>query len=127
MLEVMLEPARSSPSRARSLLRECLPAGFDRLDDVLLCATELVTNAVLHAGTPCRLSVERRGAWVLLRVCDFNPASQPVVRDFDRTAITGRGLQLVDKLTDRWGIDTDDQRKCIWFEVDARRESAGDQ
>ena len=33
-------------------------------------------------------------------------------------SVSGRGLQLVDELASRWGVDLDTDRKTVWFELD---------
>jgi hypothetical protein len=42
----------------------------------------------------------------------------PVVKSYDRTAVTGRGLQLVAELADRWGVEFTDNGKVVWFELE---------
>jgi hypothetical protein len=41
----------------------------------------------------------------------------PTLRRYERSAATGRGLQLVERLASRWGVDVDDGSKTVWFEL----------
>lgn len=86
--------------------------------DCELLASELVTNAVLHARSPSRLRVERRGAVIWVAVHDASPLP-PRLRDYGHDAVTGRGLLLVDRLSRRWGVEHDAQGKHVWFEIAA--------
>ena len=67
------------------------------------CSTELVTNAVLHAGTELEVLVSVRPGRLRLAVADRGSDAPSVTR---ATADDehGRGLALVDALTLRWGI-----------------------
>jgi serine phosphatase RsbU (regulator of sigma subunit)/anti-sigma regulatory factor (Ser/Thr protein kinase) len=102
------------------------PAGFaDRVvDDGLLLASELVTNAVVHAGTTvdvlCRLDLGRQPAGLVIEVSDQHPSR--VLRGDDRQSCDsregGRGLQLVAALSDSWGITYRRDRKTVWCRLD---------
>ncbi|NBE55623.1 SpoIIE family protein phosphatase [Streptomyces sp. YC537] len=99
----------------------------DRLaDDAVVLVSELVTNAVVHAGTDvellCRLeyaeeSAEGEGTSLLLEVTDHHPA-RPVQGDSAAppasTAEYGRGLQLVAGLSESWGITYRTGSKTVW-------------
>jgi anti-sigma regulatory factor (Ser/Thr protein kinase) len=89
------------------------------LPDAELLVSELVTNAILHARSLARVTVERAGSVVRVSVCDGSSAT-PRVRDYGPTAVTGRGMFLVDRIARRWGVDVDGAGKCVWFEVDSR-------
>ncbi len=93
--------------------------GVDGLGEVLLCVSELVTNAVLHAATPCELTLHWEPGCLRIEVRDFAPAKLPVQRAFDRTATSGRGLQMVDRMTAKWGLETDAASKTVWCELRA--------
>jgi anti-sigma regulatory factor (Ser/Thr protein kinase) len=115
-----LPPERTSPSRARRWIQ---PIVIDRVRDMealLLCVSELVANAVLHAGTRCVLSVDWADDLLRIAVRDFAPERLPVKRHFDRAAMTGRGLHILDSCTVRWGIDRDAKAKSVWFELPVR-------
>ncbi|NUR01824.1 MAG: ATP-binding protein [Streptomyces sp.] len=95
----------------------------DRVDDVLLCVSELTTNAVLH-GVPgvAGLLVRLRVSDQLLRVEVHD--SSPVVpeqRYPDDDSDTGRGLLLVSACADGWGVDRHADHKVVWaeFKIDA--------
>lgn len=78
-----------------------------------------MTNAVLHARTEFTLRVERRNDAFRVEVADANPAL-PVRRDFSPLAPTGRGMVIISRLADRWGVEPTADGKVVWFELDAR-------
>jgi anti-sigma regulatory factor (Ser/Thr protein kinase) len=93
----------------------------DVLADVELLVSELVTNAVLHARSPARLTIEHDGRTLRVTVADESDA-QPRLRDYGADAVTGRGLYLVDRISERWGVDAvrdDHYGKRVWFELPA--------
>ena len=113
------EPASASAARrfAKDVLQELRES--DLADVVALLVSELVTNAVLHAGSPVQLAVRRRGQNVRIEVADESPVA-PGVRDYDDDATTGRGLGLLEMLAESWGVDAGDAGgKVVWFEVPA--------
>jgi anti-sigma regulatory factor (Ser/Thr protein kinase) len=87
-----------------------------RCGDILVCVSEAVTNAVLHAGTPVRLVVRIGGSRLRIEVTDDNPVL-PVARDPDAATPTGRGLLLIDRLSSTWGVDSRRDGKTLWFEM----------
>jgi anti-sigma regulatory factor (Ser/Thr protein kinase) len=82
-----------------------------------ILATELVANAVQHAGTPTRVAVVQLEDRLRVEVSDSSPAP-PVLRRFGRGATCGRGVVIVDRLADAWGVDTAPGGKTVWAEVD---------
>jgi len=74
--------------------------------DVALLTSEVVTNAVLHAGTPLQVSLHRDGDGVRVEVEDGSPVPPSRRLAHSRTATTGRGSRLLDQLASRWGWDT---------------------
>ncbi|WP_345620418.1 ATP-binding SpoIIE family protein phosphatase [Streptomyces ziwulingensis] len=124
-----------APGAARALVRGALAdwiglalAGTeyltDRLaDDALLVVSELVTNAVVHAGTDvgvvCRLLVS---GTLVIEVSDHHPRRSPRGGDAVCAADTpeyGRGLRLVAMLSDAWGITYRTGAKTIWASLPA--------
>ena len=93
--------------------------GHPRCDDLLLCVSEVVTNAVLHARSPSVMTVTVDGDRVRVEVVDRDP-TLPVRRAHDVHAPTGRGLLLLDDLAAAWGAEARAPGKVVWFEVDGR-------
>lgn len=116
-LHETLAPEPGSVSRARRLVRNALvEAGLDDLvDDATLLASEVLTNAVLHAGTSVELRCRIDTAGVRIEVSDGSTLI-PSVRHYDANASTGRGLALVATLAHAWGIDAGGGGKTVWFE-----------
>lgn len=112
---LQLEQATSTPRRARQAVAERC-AGKPRLDDLLLCVSEVVTNAVLHARSAPTMTVAIDGTRVRVEVLDADP-SLPVRRRRSLEASTGRGLLLLDDLTERWGTTPQGDGKVVWFEL----------
>jgi anti-sigma regulatory factor (Ser/Thr protein kinase) len=90
------------------------------LDDALLLISELVTNAVRHGSPPILLALECDGEGLRVRVRDGAPAL-PRPRDSIPEDEGGRGLALVDALSDAWGaepvVDEHGGGKSVWFEL----------
>ena len=85
-----------------------------------LLTGEVVANAVVHGPEHGRirvgLRIDERG--VLVSVADESPAS-PVVKHPEPTAVSGRGMALVEALARTWGVDHDGGHgKTVWFLVD---------
>jgi anti-sigma regulatory factor (Ser/Thr protein kinase) len=93
--------------------------GRVRGEDARLVASELATNAVIHAGTPFSVSVACRGPTIRISVRDSND-SPPVVRNPGPTARSGRGLRIVDAVAHDWGVDADPDGKTVWVELPLR-------
>jgi hypothetical protein len=89
----------------------------DAVDDAVLLASELVTNAVLHARCAPSIELLRVDASVRCVVTDASRA-EPRRRHYGAEAVTGRGLALVDAIAARWGSDPEPLGKRVWFELD---------
>lgn len=96
-------------------------------ETALLLASELVTNAVKAAACPAAgdgaggrrpigFTMRFTGTCLLLEVWDASPA-QPVLREPDLAAESGRGLCLVEALSSRWGQRPADGGKVVWCEI----------
>ena len=117
-----LEPGPLAPRLARQqvtmLLKEL--SGIDR-DEVGLLVSELVTNAVTHAESMAQVHVQADEGRLRIEVADRSP-TRPLVRPVDHSASSGRGLQIVATLADRWGVLEGDgeggEGKAVWFELD---------
>ena len=104
-----LRADRHAPAAVRSAIRQVLDETHltEIADDVLLLATELTTNAVIHAGTDLDVTIEVHAARVHVAVADGHRGELPVL---DSTSAMrrpllshGRGLILVDRIATRWG------------------------
>ncbi|MGH9298569.1 MAG: ATP-binding protein [Acidimicrobiales bacterium] len=115
--ETVVEPLPPSVGAARRWLLATLEEwGLDDMDyDLSLVISELVTNAVLHAGTEIGLRLVRDET-LRLEVSDAS-GTLPVRRSRPApSATTGRGLQLVDALATRWGVKKSGNGKTVWAE-----------
>lgn len=117
-VDLVLDDAASAAPAARRCTEETLRRwGLDALaDDAALVATELATNAVLHAGPPATLRLCRLDGTVRIEVRDRSPRP-PVVVDPTDEAMTGRGLRLIDALAERWGVEPVEGGKVVWCEL----------
>jgi len=108
----------TAPAVARRFVADSLrTAGVPVSETVPVVVSELVTNSVLHAASETRVLVVVRPECVRVEVHDSNP-TLPVARHPDPDTVTGRGLMLVEALTDRWGAAPVDDGKVVWFELD---------
>src|ERR1700709_213475 len=98
----------------RSALADCRED--DVRDTAELLTSELVTNALLHAGTDMTVHVELHDSVVRVAV-DDGSANGPRVRRYDDASLGGRGLPLVQTLASRWGWEPLPFGKRGGFEV----------
>ncbi|WP_211126282.1 SpoIIE family protein phosphatase [Streptomyces yatensis] len=148
-----------APGAARTFVRTALtgrsaaeafaPVALDErsIDDAVLLVSELVTNAVLHAGTRvevvCRLQPgdgpadegdpvgqpdeaslpadAPRRPGIVVEVADLHPASTVYGGPETQRRGRGRGLQLIGALAESWGVTYHRTRKAVWFRLDAER------
>jgi anti-sigma regulatory factor (Ser/Thr protein kinase) len=92
--------------------------GGERSDEIELVADELITNALLHTegsavvtlrgleGSDCRLRVE----------VEDSSSALPRRREAGEDGVSGRGLLLVDRLADVWGVEARGGGKAVWCE-----------
>lgn len=108
-----------SASKARRFVDETLRQWdcADALDTVTLLVSELVTNAVIHAGTPVTVCLALFADRLRVEVRDGSPRL-PAQRSYGVQATTGRGLQLVSVLASSWGVSIDEGGKTVWCEVE---------
>jgi anti-sigma regulatory factor (Ser/Thr protein kinase) len=124
--EMELEPDRGQVSRARRFVVEVATMiGQDDLADIVeLLTSELVTNAVLHARSQV---VHINVTWqppVFRVVVSDDSTGEPMLKHFSDEAATGRGLVLVEELSNRWGSDPVAGGKDVWFEMDVAVDDA---
>lgn len=120
-----LAPRPSSVGVARKLVRHTLGlAGRDDLLDVAeLLVSEVVTNALLHAGTPIDVSLSMLDKGLLVQIGDGSP-HLPVRRAYASTAGTGRGLMLLEQMVEYWGVVPNAAGKTVWFHLRSGNEDA---
>ncbi|MEO3863024.1 SpoIIE family protein phosphatase [Acrocarpospora sp. B8E8] len=87
------------------------------VDTTELIVSELVTNALKHGWPPIELRLLRgRGRTLVCEVSDGSP-TPPAVRAPTSEDDTGRGLQLIKRLTYRWGTRPTPVGKIVWVEL----------
>lgn len=118
--------ARRAPRLARAFAADTLEAwavGAERVDAVQLVVSELVTNAVLHAPESHTITLELFMSGNDLRVTVSDDSErQPERRDHRApvTAESGRGVEIVDALADRWGTELRPPAgKTVWCDLKA--------
>jgi anti-sigma regulatory factor (Ser/Thr protein kinase) len=120
-LRLAPEPEVVTTARhALDQLTDLLPP--EKLEDVRLVVSELVTNSVRHAGLPpneqISLTVVISDGSVRGRVCDPGPGFEKPSEPRPRTDLRGGwGLPIVEKISDRWGVERT-CCACVWFEID---------
>ncbi len=124
-VEKMWPPAPQSVGRARKFLVRHLDAWElpQLADSAELILSELVTNALAHAHPPygnlIATRLQRLDHGVRIEVHDANGSKPELRRDPDPDAVSGRGLALVDTLTEgHWGVsDREGPGKVVWAVV----------
>ncbi|WP_149179138.1 SpoIIE family protein phosphatase [Streptomyces sp. TRM49041] len=93
-------------------------AGRDRADEIELAADELITNALLHTDGGAIVTLRMlTGPERRLRVeVEDRSSALPRRRDAGEDGVSGRGLLLVDRLADAWGVESRGSGKCVWCE-----------
>lgn len=104
-----------SPRVVRRAMEEHF-ANSSRLDDLLLCVSEVVTNAVLYAELPIRIVAQVQGDGIRVEVSDGS-AVVPIRRAPDERSTTGRGLLLLERLAKHWGVELSADGKTVWFVI----------
>ena len=119
-LELQLPHTTESVRRARRTIAAFL--GPDEVpetivDDLLLLVSELVTNAVVHAGSPAVVRLDADVERIKVAVADRDGEAAPRIAKPDPLSSSGRGVLLVDRLAARWGVEPQCQGKVVWFEL----------
>ncbi|MFD3541952.1 SpoIIE family protein phosphatase [Streptomyces sp. NPDC058662] len=120
------DPLGRSVAAARAFVRDTLQGwGFaDIVDDAVVLTSELVTNAVVHAGTSAEVLCLRAEDGVRVEVADRYPERElplqlPGERPYaDPDRENGRGLMLCAALATRWGVEYTAAHKHVWFRLD---------
>ncbi|MEU2244947.1 SpoIIE family protein phosphatase [Streptomyces sp. NPDC018338] len=125
------EPVGRSVAAARAFVRDTLQGwGHSELvDDAVVLTSELVTNAVIHAGTAAEVLCLRSEDSIRVEVADRYPEREIPVQS-GRTLGSpdrenGRGLLLCAALAHRWGVDYSPTRKHVWFHLDLAQRPVG--
>lgn len=116
-------------AEARKFTRAVL-GGCDGSDHVTLVADELAANAITHSrsgqpGGKFALCLATFANWCVVRVDDQGGSRSPHVCEQNDESTDGRGLLLVDGLSEWWGTDGDDSARSVWAVIPVMR-SAGD-
>lgn len=116
----------TAPGIARGLIAAALGAWRDPADIVLI-ASELVTNAVQHGSPPLvlGLSIAPARARVSVMNARGESATQPRIVAAGADEPDGRGLAIVAALSADWGWESDDNSMTVWAEVADTAGSSG--
>ena len=123
-LPLSREPNTTAQAR-RFVTAQLASSGFDEhCETAALVTTELVTNVLVHTQTCPTVRVLVADDAVRIEVEDACPVL-PVAGILDPLGSSGRGLVLVEQLTQRWGVTrVRDTGKVVWFELVAGHDVA---
>lgn len=122
----VLVPVPEAVSASRTFVAEVMGgwgAAREQVDDAVLVASEMATNAVIHARSPFRISVGRSRDGINVSVEDVAD-QRPQVGTGHARSDSGRGLEIVVALSSRWGCDAVPSGKVVWAELSARSRCA---
>jgi serine phosphatase RsbU (regulator of sigma subunit)/anti-sigma regulatory factor (Ser/Thr protein kinase) len=106
---------------ARHMIRAAVRAwgAQGRADEVELVADELMTNALMHTEGAAIVTLRALGGGRRLRVeVEDSSSALPRRREAGESGVSGRGLLLVELLTDDWGVEARGGGKCVWCEFE---------
>ncbi|NBE53149.1 SpoIIE family protein phosphatase [Streptomyces sp. YC537] len=126
------DPVGRSVASARTFVRDTLQGWghADIVDDAVVLTSELVTNAVVHAGTTADVLCLRSEDSVRIEVSDRYPEREIPLQQSVHTMGSpdregGRGLQLCAALAARWGVEYTPTHKQVWFRLDLPERMVG--
>ncbi len=129
-------PVDSSEARRAAKIFVCVPAAVpavrrfvrdvlaswgrtDATADAALVASELATNALRHAHSPFRVSLDRSGSAIRLAVEDVGRI-HPALCQPRSDATWGRGVVIVEQVCQAWGSEPLARGKVVWADLRAR-------
>jgi len=122
-LSLRLGHSAHSAEIARRAVRAALgpDTSMEFVDDAVLCTSEIVTNAIQHTDCGCvlQMTFDRAGGGNLrVEVADDSPYRPLLANEVDVHRVGGRGLQIVDETSTRWGSQARaGGGKVVWFEL----------
>ncbi len=126
------EPVGRSVATARGFVRDTLQGWglADIVDDAVVLTSELVTNAVVHAGTAAEVLCLRDEDGVRIEIIDRYPERELPLQEHNPQPVSpdregGRGLLLCSALATRWGVDYTAADKRVWFRLDLPERPVG--
>jgi len=124
------QPEPTAAAAARRFVRDTLQSwlvsdvaadGYGLVDDAVLLTSELVTNAVVHAGTTVEVTCRLADGGVEVVVSDGHPArlvpEPPENEHIPAERTSGRGLLLPAALASAWGVSYGQAAKAVWFRI----------
>jgi anti-sigma regulatory factor (Ser/Thr protein kinase) len=123
-MSVELPATPRAPGFVRRLLTDAFElwgwGSRDDREDAVFLASEVVSNAVEHAGGMPHLLLEvvHSDGWVRVSVADGS-SLRPIVRELEHHQPGGLGMRLVEGLSDQWGVEDHQSGKKVWFEKSA--------
>ncbi|MGW2087483.1 ATP-binding protein [Streptomyces sp. NPDC001880] len=97
----------------------------DVTDAAEICVSELAANVIRHVGegTPCTLTAEMRDTHLRIGLRDPDTRALPTLISAGPDAEAGRGLALVDAVSERWGVILGADSKLVWCDLVTRLRS----
>jgi hypothetical protein len=77
----------------------------------------LVVSSLVHAGTAARVEIDLSAERLLVSVADSGTRGQVTRAHTDTLSSRGRGLGLIEELSDAWGTDPTVRGSTVWFEI----------
>lgn len=115
-------PIEASPTAVRQV-RQAVARTLEgwgvheRIDDVQLVVSELVTNAIRHGIGPIEVGVACKEGRLRLEVIDADPDHVPAPADANDLDAGGRGLTIIEALSFTWGVEPRGDKKVVWAEI----------
>jgi len=126
MFSFRIAPELEAIGESRLVIRDALNGwGVDRTlaDIVVLLASELVTNALVHARPPIELMIDWKDPHLRVGVSDGEDRMPEMVEP-PRRADGGYGLHVIEQLSREWGAARRvGGGKIVWFELERRRQT----
>jgi anti-sigma regulatory factor (Ser/Thr protein kinase) len=95
----------------------------EHVDAVELMVSELATNAVKHAHSAFKISIDDSGGEIRVEVSDAG-RGQPVLQSPGSLEPSGRGLRIVEALSVAWGTVESPRGKTVWFTLPSKAKAA---
>lgn len=113
-MEIALPPDPRALQEIRDCLRELWPQRVCGVEDAVLVVDELAANAIKHVAEPAMVSLAISPTRALVAVTDPSRA-EPVLRPPRWPAVSGRGMQVINRLATSWGVRlVHDGGKTVW-------------